>query len=87
MTDYSLETWNGDLTVHSDLWPRGMEPECFVVERRSEGAEDFVLEADSYGSAHAYIADMHDRQEDLGLPLASYRIIPRRSTPGGRDVR
>ncbi len=58
------------------------QPEALVAE-----GNEFLFEADSYGSAFAWIMDQHDQQENEGLPLADYRIIPVRATPNGRDLR
>ena len=74
-----MSDWSGWSGI---LWPSYPNPECWVVD-----GDDFVHEMDSYGSAHAYINEMHDQQENMGLPLADYRIIPVRATPGGRDIR
>lgn len=60
----------------------GTPPEAIVAE-----GQEFLFEADSYGTASAWIMDQHDRQENEGLPLANYRIIPVRATPNGRDLR
>ena len=53
----------------------------------NEDSRTIVGEFDSYGTAYTWIADTHDHQENLGLPLADYRIIPVKATPGGRDIR
>lgn len=62
-------------------------PECYVTEGDGSGGADFLFECDSYGAAYSWVADQHDRQENLGLPLSSYSVIPVRSTFGGRDQR
>ena len=59
-------------------------PEAAVL---NEDTRTIVGEFDSYGTAQAWIADTHDHQENEGLPLADYRIIPVRATPGGKDIR
>lgn len=66
-------------------WPigtTGHQPEAYVTE-----GNEFLLEADSYATAHAWIEDMHNHQERVGEALGDYRIIPVVASPGGRDVR
>ena len=62
----------------------GQPPEAIVL---NEDSRTVVGEFDSYGTAHAWIADTLDHQERVGLPQSSYRIIPVRARPYGRDVR
>lgn len=66
-------------------WPvrtQGAPEEAYVTE-----GNEFVHTAGSHLEAYAFIADMHDREENLGLPLSPYRIIPCRATPNGKDIR
>ena len=78
MSESGNESWP-TVETSASRWPSAL-----VL---NEDTRTVVSEFDSYGTAAAWIADTHDHQENVGLPLASYRIIPIRSTPGGRDVR
>lgn len=78
MSAYDSESWQ-TLPTFENRWPEA----CVL----NEDTRTVVGEFDSYGTAAAWIADTHDHQENLGLPLSSYRIIPIRSTPNGRDIR
>ena len=75
MSGFDSESW---LTGES-RWP-----EAVVV---NQDSRTVVGEFDSYGGAYAWISDTHDHQENLGLPLADYRIIPVHCAPAGRDIR
>ena len=48
---------------------------------------DFVFEADSVGTADAWIDAAEDYEERMGLPRGEYRIVRVRATPGGKDIR
>lgn len=78
MSAYDSESWQTLPTFDAD------SPEALVL---NEDTRTVVGEFDSYGSAHAWIADTHDHQENVGLPLGSYSIIPVRTSPNGRDTR
>ena len=68
-------------------WPIETVPppgEALVL---NEDTRNVVGEFQDYGTAHAWIADTHDHQENVGLPLSTYSIIPVRATPGGKDIR
>ena len=78
MSDYDSESWQ-TLPTYASQWP-----EALVL---NQDTRTVVAEFDSYGGAAAWIADTHDHQENLGLPLGDYRIIPVRNTPNGRDIR
>lgn len=71
MTDFPM-TWSDS------------SPEAIVL---NEDTRNVVGEFNSYGTAYAWIEDTHDHQENIGLPLAAYSVIPVRSTPGGLDIR
>lgn len=75
MSVYGNENWMSETAVL---------PEALVL---NEDTRTVVCEFDSYGTAYAWIADTHDHQEDAGLPLSNYRIIPVRNTSHGRDIR
>jgi hypothetical protein len=77
MSDYANE----------NSWPMSVamdSPECIVV---NEDTHTVVSEFDSYLTAHVWIADTHDHQEDAGLELSNYSVYPVRVSPNGRDVR
>lgn len=78
MSAYDSESWP-TLETSASQWPSAI-----VL---NEDARTVVGEFPDYGTAYVWIADTHDHQENLGLPLANYRIIPVRSTPNGRDIR
>ena len=59
-------------------------PEAIVLNEDTRTVEG---EFDSYGAASAWIAESNDLEENRGLPLSSYSIVPVRATPGGKDLR
>ena len=62
----------------------GTTPEAIVLDAQSNNV---IGEFASHGSADAFIADLTDHEERVGLPRGDYRILPVRATPNGRDLR
>lgn len=64
------------------LTPPDPEPDCYVTD-----FENVMVEFGSRLQAQAYIDGVHDYQEDAGVTLTPFSILPCIVSPGGRDIR